>query len=107
MQSGGPRLDVRLIVPRGLNRLGGAALCPSSASLFGRLRRSQSVSVDDFAEELLKAAFGLRQAIGSKDIVQVPRNTALKLVDLLREAADRLASAQAQREENGDTPSQA
>jgi hypothetical protein len=64
------------------------------------------LQMDDFAEELLRAALGLRQAIGSKDIVQLPRNTALKLVDLLREAAGRrLASAPTPREENGDTES--
>ena len=45
---------------------------------------------NDFAEELLRGALGLSQAIGSKEIVQLPRNTALRLVELLRQAAARL-----------------
>ena len=45
----------------------------------------------DLANELLNAARSLRQAIGSKEIVEVPRNTALGWVELLRQAAAHLA----------------
>ena len=46
---------------------------------------------NDFAEELLRGALGLRQAVGSEEIVQVPRTTALMLVELLQQAASRMA----------------
>ena len=45
---------------------------------------------NDFAEELLRASLGLHQAVGSKEIVQLPRTTALRLVELLQQAARRL-----------------